>query len=361
MLQLNMPVNLKSNYTLEMLHEIKDSLSIFENYDSFKALLELRCQIFAMRNLFSCISNDFDLAIQLCTKSDACHFDIDGKINFMGWSWQHMRLLLFMLRKMANNLMPYFHTLNKWEMSVILAAMVDEFNINIRLTETSTQRIYPDTIQKIIKICIRCWGESNDGFIKAEKYFLCKNVLQICKVDAREKILLCELESIFTSLGEEEKFFREWASDILVSLHFFAQVSNGRIRKFCHVSAQRLSVKWNHHHHDIHKNMCCQDILFYNEGCYGSQHYVSHNVCIRKKIIKKVTSWELQDFFGINLSDSFHPSSIPRYDDLNSVLVWAFFFHGNGIHLKDSSPYEIYDFSESAGKLLVEVNIFSCF
>ena len=113
MLQLYMPVNLKSNYTLEMLHEIKDSLSIFENYDSFKALLELRCQIFAMRNLFSCISNDFDLTIQLCTKSDACHFDIDGKINFMGWSWQHMRLLLFMLRKMANNLMPYFHTLNK--------------------------------------------------------------------------------------------------------------------------------------------------------------------------------------------------------------------------------------------------------
>jgi hypothetical protein len=357
MLELHKTLNIKSNYELEVLHKIKDRLAIFENYDSSKALLELRCQILSIKNLFGSMLNGYDLANQLCAKSDAFHVDIDEKINYIGWSWQHMRLLLFILRKVANNMMPHFHVLNKWEVSVVLAAMEDEFDNYIGVKETSAKRICSDTIQKMIEICIQCWGGSNDGFIKAEKYFLCKNVLQICKIDAREKILLCELESIFTSLGDEEKFFREWASDILVSLHFFAQVSNGRIREFCRVSAQQLSLKWNCYHREIRKDMRCQDILFYNEGCYGSQYYAFHNMCTRKKILKKVTSWDLEDYFGINLCDHFQTSSIPRYDDLNSSLVWAFFFHGNGVHLQGSSSYEIYDFSESAGKLLVEVNV----
>lgn len=352
-LSANKTAGIKSKQSLENLESMVRKLYIFEKSDYSKAIVELKYQILTLRALFGGTASDLQSAIQLCSKYDN-YMNIDEKLYYLGWSWQHMRFLFYTLHKISNRSSPRFHFLNKWELSIVLTAIEDEFTSNFD-KNTSAQKFCTDSVQELMKVCIQFWGESTEGFLKAEKYYLAKNLLQLCKVDAREKILIHELEYIVTSLTSQDLFFGKWGSDVLVSLHFFAEVTNGKIRDFCTFSANRLAIKWAHHHQEIQYNISCQDTLFYNEGCFGLQYYSPPpHLIIRKKILKKLTKWNLHDFFGIDLNVKSHLACMPRYDDLNSVLVWSFFFHGNGIHLQGCSSYEIYDFSETVGRLFVE-------
>lgn len=176
---------------------------------------------------------------------------------------------------------------------------------------------------------LKCWGPSYVNFCRAEMYY--EPQFYIPKLSKRETVIHDALQSLEREALSSECFFREWGSDILVSLYFFSRIASDRVGEYCLKVAQYIGQRWTEIHSYDSKNWSSEDVLYYNEALFALDRLGFNCSELRREVSQNAHRWNIHQYSGLELGESV------TFDGLNSLMIWSFFFRGTGIAVQGSS------------------------
>jgi len=176
---------------------------------------------------------------------------------------------------------------------------------------------------------LKCWGPSYVNFCRAEMYY--EPRFYIPKLSKRDTVIHDALQCLEREALSSECFFREWGSDILVSLYFFSQIASDGVGEYCLKVAKYVGQRWIEIHSCDSKNWSSEDVLYYNEALFAL-HRLGFNCSeLRHEVSQNARRWNIHQYSGLEVGESL------TYDGLNSLMIWSFFFRGTGMAVQGSS------------------------
>jgi len=227
---------------------------------------------------------------------------------------------------------------------------------SVRSTESDQKNLLKSLKSKIISSC-NLFG--ND----ARVFSWISSVLNLCKIprysppkdsniskssdfshvfSSRRRAILKGLSFIVSKINDDV-FFNEWGSDVLVTLYFFMEIScNNVIVDICESNLNSGIQKWQTL--NSHLEFCAgpEDVKYFLEGIFVLYKLSRKHVKLRKQIYAKINRLHSSTLLTINRqnnkANNLHET---KAMELNDDMVWSFFFRENGVHIENGSEIDL--------------------
>lgn len=303
-----------------------------------------------MRKLFGGTPHDFHVAKVLMNDPTNEYVpyrfsgeDFSSMGTEAGWSNREVRFVLLWLRNSGPRQPPNFATLADAALEEVSALLHKE---RVSLSPDAENDVKTGAqVRELLALLRQQWGASSQGFWAAERaYNNAALVVESRGGSAREKAICAALAFIEREAALPDRF-REWGSDLVVTLHFFASVATGPVQEVCKSYARRAATRWIRENDSVPLDAGSEDILFLVEGLHGVVGAGLGDLPavkkLRKQIMARVHEWPSTAYLGINtqpLRANQNPR-VPRrgdlvlYELLSNAMIWAFFFQQAGVPL----------------------------
>ena len=159
---------------------------------------------------------------------------------------------------------------------------------------------------------------------------------------SRRRAILNGLSFIASKINDDV-FFNEWGSDILVTLYFFMEIScDDDIVGICESNLNIGVEKWQILSSCLQFGAGPEDIKYLLEGIFVLYKLSRNHAKLRKQIYAKINRLHSSTLLSINKQNN-KTNTLHKTKDkeLNDDMVWSFFFRENGVHIENGSEVDL--------------------
>jgi hypothetical protein len=159
---------------------------------------------------------------------------------------------------------------------------------------------------------------------------------------SRRRAILKGLSFIASKINDDV-FFNEWGSDILVTLYFFMEIScDDDIVGICESNLNIGVEKWQILSSCLQFGAGPEDIKYLLEGIFVLYKLSRNHAKLRKQIYAKINRLHSSTLLSINKQNN-KTNTLHKTKDkeLNDDMVWSFFFRENGVHIENGSEVDL--------------------
>jgi len=306
-----------------------------------RGVSEIFSIVLAMRRAIGRSHDDFCYALSVFSKHDVLPLPAFSRIERQDWTIEEknhvIECIIKGIRSVDETKLPRLRLFAKSKLRMLLKFVAEMGGNESSLYRMSCSQC-AGQLRMILLHLIARWGCSHVGFCLADICYSPNSTVP--KMSTRCFIIYSALQYLEQEALSCDSFFREWGSDILVSFFFFANTSTGRTREFCLQAARRIAQHWLRTHSGViisHK--CREDILFFNEALFALQRLNMSEAGLEEHILRIAPEWHVYDYAGFRPENN---SCITSYDQLNSLMIWSFFFRGTGARVDGISKHEVH-------------------
>ena len=158
------------------------------------------------------------------------------------------------------------------------------------------------------------------------------------RLGSRERAVCAGIAYIYREAFLSEAFFKEWSSDLLMTIWLFSDAApGGPSRELSTRAARRVAQHWLDLNGEMPINARSEDVLFYNQGLFVlSRMNVAHDR-LRAQISEHAARFTSHWYHRL---DPTKPETYRRpgdedkstsFDKLSSALIWSFFLEATGL------------------------------
>ena len=159
---------------------------------------------------------------------------------------------------------------------------------------------------------------------------------------SRRRAILNGLSFIASKINDDV-FFNEWGSDILVTLYFFMEIScDDDIVGICESNLNIGVEKWQILSSCLQFGAGPEDSKYLLEGIFVLYKLSRNHAKLRKQIYAKINRLHSSTLLSINKQNN-KTNTLHKTKDkeLNDDMVWSFFFRENGVHIENGSEVDL--------------------
>ena len=157
----------------------------------------------------------------------------------------------------------------------------------------------------------------------------------------RRRAILNGISFIISKI-DDDVFFNEWGSDVLVTLYFFMEIScDDVIVDICERNLNIGVKKWQILNSCLQFSAGGEDIKYLLEGIFILYKLSRKHAKLRRQIYAKINRLHSSTLLSINKQNKLNTLSKSKASELNDDMVWSFFFRENGVHIENGSEIDL--------------------